>query len=179
MGFEWRRHNTGLGLMNTTTSYEEDHSQDTSNNNTTPSVSAFSRLLRHDQQGQAVTRRHSSVDESLYGSRPGSQLHPIKRPASIHSPVLAQFEEEPGKEHYNALIATPEFEIRDLDQYGYQSCNNNEVSLTHSRTDSHIPAVHHAPQHFPRQRTRWHQQYFHLCHHFLCSASHRPAAAPR
>jgi len=121
MGFEWRRHNTGLGLMNTTTSYEEDHVQDTLNNSTTPSVSAFSRLLRHDQQGQSIPRRHSSVDESLYGSRPGSQLHPIKRPASIHSPVLAQFEEEPGREQYNALIATPEFEIRDLDQYVYRN----------------------------------------------------------
>jgi hypothetical protein len=116
MGFEWRRHNTGLGLMNTTTSYEEDLSQDNPSNNATTSLSAFSRLLRHDQQGQPIPRRHSSVDESLYGSRPGSLPHAIKRPASIHSPVLAQFEEEPGKEHYNPLIATPEFEIRDLDQ---------------------------------------------------------------
>lgn len=163
--------------MNTSTSYDEDHSQDTSNNNAPSSLSAFSRLLRHDQQGQTAPRRHSSVDESLYGSRPGSQLQSIKRPASIHSPVLAQFEEEPGKEHYNALIATPDFEIRDLDQYAYQSCIELVASLTLVRTDSPIPAVHHALQHFPRQRTRWHQQHFHLCHRFLCSAFHRPAAA--
>jgi len=154
MGFEWRRHNTGLGLMNTATSYEEDHPQHTSNNNSTPSVSAFSRLLRHDQQGQSIPRRHSSVDESLYGSRPGSQLHPIKRSASIHSPVLAQFEEEPGREHYNALIATPEFEIRDLDQYVYRILHRGSLSLTLIRTGFRILAAHHALQRFQRRKTR-------------------------
>lgn len=113
MGYQWRQ-NTGLGLTNTEADYD-DHEQLSSGGFTNFSVPSISRLLRKDQVGQSSPRRHSSVDESLYASRPESLQQPMRRPASIHSPQLLQHEGQ-GDWDNNTLSASSDFLPRNLDQ---------------------------------------------------------------
>jgi len=111
MAYSWRHQ--GLGL-----SYD-DEQQQSSTHTDDFSVPSLSRLLRgSDQPGHRhlSSRRHSSVDESLYGSRPDSLLQLARRPASIHSPQLLQHQEQ-DEWNINALGISPDLEIRDLDQY--------------------------------------------------------------
>lgn len=104
MAYSWRHQ--GLGL-----SYDDEQQQTPTA--TTFSVPSISRLLRGDQPDQLSGRRHSSVDESLYGSRPGSLQKIERRPASIHSPELLQCQDEWD---INGLGISPQLEIRDLDR---------------------------------------------------------------
>jgi len=105
MAYSWRHQ--GLGL-----SYDNDEQQQTQTDTASFSVPSLSRLLRSDQPDH-LSRRHSSVDESLYSSRPDSLQQLARRPASIHSPQLLQHQDEWS---INALGISPDLEIRDLDQ---------------------------------------------------------------
>jgi len=109
MAYSWRHQ--GLGL-----SYD-DEPQQTPTHTDNFSVPSLSRLLRDSSQpGQLSSRRHSSVDESLYSSRPDSLLQLARRPVSIHSPQLGQHQEQ-DEWSINALGISTDLEIRDLDQY--------------------------------------------------------------